>query len=234
MAWIRLAIKGFIMQKETEIKELRDDEPFPGIECVGEMDRIARGGKMTVKRLIEAYGKGIFPYYAFRLEELYWCCPLDRFVIFPEEIHISHSMRTLMNSGRYSVTYDKRFSSVIMGCALIDGRHDHMCAWLGAEVMEAYEAMHKAGLAHSVEVWEGEKLVGGLYGVALNGLFSGSFAGESMFSLAPNASKFALISLALEMQRGGGRIIDCQYETEHLRRMGGRHIGYEEYLGLMG
>lgn len=185
---------------------------------------LAVGGDLSIDRLILAYSNGIFPWYAFRENQIQWWCPLDRFVIFPHEVHISHSMRTLINKERYHVTVNHAFRDVIHACGNL--RIEEEGAWLGKDMMEAYTLLHEQDFAASVEVWEGEQLVGGLYGVTLGSCFFG----ESMFSLAPNASKLALIHLAQIFQELGGVMIDCQFETPHLKSMGGRHITYEEYM----
>ena len=189
---------------------------------------IAIGGDLRTDRLLLAYSYGIFPWYSFRdCDEPLWFCPMDRFVIFPEEIHISHSMRTLMNKKRYSVTFGQDFSGVIANCSRL--RYEEEGAWLGNDMMEAYTELFRQGFAMSVEVWDEETLVGGLYGVALGRCFFG----ESMFSLVPSASKLALIVLARTMAEKGGRMIDCQLETPHLKSMGGRHISYDEYMKIL-
>lgn len=147
-----------------------------------------------------------------------------RFVIFPDEIHISHSMRTLINKGKYEVTFNEAFEDVIKACGEL--RMEQEGAWLGKKMTAAYTHLHEQGFAASVEVWEEEQLVGGLYGVTLGRCFFG----ESMFSLVPNASKLALIHLAQFFQKHGGVMIDCQFETPHLKSMGGRYISYDEYM----
>lgn len=196
---------------------------------------VAVGGDLSPERLLLAYGNGFFPWYSFYMHgQPRWYCPLDRFVIFPHEIHISHSMKQLMKQGKYVVSVNQCFDGVIRGCAGADERDCHLGAWLGKEMIEAYTELHRRGHAASVEVWEpcGEdemQLVGGLYGV----MARGAFFGESMFSLAPNASKLALICLAQALDKAGARFIDCQFETPHLLSMGGRHIPYEEYMRLL-
>lgn len=191
----------------------------------GEPDGLlAVGGDLSIDRLILAYSNGIFPWYAFRDNQIQWWCPLNRFVIFPGEIHISHSMRTLINKGKYDVTFNQAFDEVIRACGNL--RIDMEGAWLGKEMMEAYTRLYEQRFAASVEVWEGERLVGGLYGVTLGKCFFG----ESMFSLVPSASKLALIHLAQFFGEHGGVMIDCQFETEHLKSMGGRYISYKEYM----
>lgn len=191
-----------------------------GLLCVG--------GDLSVDRLLLAYSNGIFPWYSFRHNrEILWYCPQDRFVIFPDEIHVSHSMRTLMNSGKYEVSIGENFDAVIRNCSQL--RIHEAGAWLGDEMIRAYTELHRQGFAQSVEVWESDRLVGGLYGVTIGRCFFG----ESMFSLAPSASKLALIHLAKLMQEHGGLMIDCQFETPHLKSMGGRFITYKEYMKIL-
>lgn len=185
---------------------------------------LAVGGDLSVDRLILAYSNGIFPWYDFRENQIQWWCPLERFVIFPHEVHISHSMRTLINKEKYQVTFNRAFRDVIHACGNL--RMEEEGAWLGPKMMDAYTKLHEMKFASSVEVWEGKKLVGGLYGVSLGRCFFG----ESMFSLVPNASKLALIDLAQIFNTLGGVMIDCQFETPHLKSMGGRQITYEEYM----
>lgn len=199
---------------------------------------IAVGGDLSVDRLLLAYSNGIFPWYAFRYDDPVWFCPMQRFVIFPDEIHISHSMRTLMNKGKYRLSINEAFGSVINTCGELRLHEDY--AWLGPEMTEAYKGLYRQGFAASVEVWEilekplldglvKEKFVGGLYGVTIGN----TFFGESMCSLVPNASKLALIHLAKTMQQNGGKLIDCQFETAHLKSMGGRFIPYDEYMKII-
>lgn len=194
----------------------------------GEPDGLlAVGGDLSIDRLLLAYSYGIFPWYSFREKQIQWWCPLERFVIFPGEIHISHSMRTLINKERYSLSFNRAFHEVIRQCGNL--RMEEEGAWLGEDMMKAYTRLYEQGFAVSVEVWDGERLVGGLYGVTLGKCFFG----ESMFSLVPNASKLALIHLAQTFEEIGGVLIDCQFETPHLKSMGGRYIDYEEYMGYV-
>lgn len=198
------------------------DVESDGILCVG--------GDLSIDRLLLAYSHGIFPWFSFRdYDEPVWYCPQERFVIFPNEIHVSHSMRTLLNKGKYDVSIGRDFDGVIRGCSTADGRFDADGAWLGHDIIEAYTELHRQNLAQSVEVWEGDRLVGGLYGVTIGRCF----IGESMFSLVPSASKIAMIFLAEFMQKHGGRMIDCQIETPHLKSMGGRTISYKEYMKIL-
>lgn len=208
-----------------------DDELWFPDPHLGENDGlVAVGGDLSVERLLLAYSNGFFPWYAFQIDSKpHWYCPLDRYVIFPSEIHISHSMKQLLRQQRYEVTINQDFEGVIHGCSTAQDRDEEMGAWLGPDIIEAYTDLHHRGYAASVEVWEDSRLVGGLYGVTLRK----AFFGESMFSLVPNASKLALIHLAKTMEAAGGRLIDCQFETSHFRSMGGRHISYEQYMAII-
>lgn len=198
---------------------------FPDPRLGEEDGLLAIGGDLSIDRLLLAYSNGIFPWYSFRDSDILWFCPMRRFVIFPNEIHVSHSMRNLMNKGLYDVTFNNDFPAVIEQCGKL--RYDQEGAWLGEDMTKAYTALHDQGFAKSVEVWDEEgRLVGGLYGVTLGKCFFG----ESMFSLVPSASKLALIALAELMKDHGGVMIDCQLETPHLKSMGGRSIPYEEYM----
>ncbi len=188
---------------------------------------IAVGGDLSVDRLLLAYSNGIFPWYAFRYDRPVWYCPMERFVIFPDEIHVSHSMRTLMNKGKYRLSINEDFDRVIDTCSELRIEEDY--AWLGPQMKEAYKELHRQGFAASVEVWEDTRFVGGLYGVNIGH----AFFGESMCSLVPSASKLALIHLARTMQQKGGKLIDCQFETLHLKSMGGRQISYDEYMKII-
>lgn len=136
----------------------------------GEPDGLlAVGGDLSVDRLLLAYSNGIFPWYAFREKQIQWWCPLKRFVIFPNEIHISHSMRTFMNKEQYGVSFNQAFHEVIQTCGNL--RMEETGAWLGKDIMKAYIRLHEQGFATSVEVWEESCLVGGLYGVTLGKCF---------------------------------------------------------------
>ena len=213
------------------IVRLDDKLWFPDPRYGEEDGLVAVGGDLSVDRLLLAYSYGFFPWFSFRnREEPLWYCPLQRFVIFPKEIHISHSMRQLINKNQYGLTINKDFDGVIRGCATAQNRNTEEGAWLGPNIIEAYTELHRQGFAASVEVWDKDRhLVGGLYGVNLGRCFFG----ESMFSLVPSASKLALIFLARLFGSRGGVMIDCQFETPHLRSMGGRYIPYEEYIALI-
>lgn len=219
------------------VYRLDSDLWFPNPYEGEEDGLIAVGGDLLEDRLLLAYSNGIFPWFSFRhYKEPLWYCPLKRFVIFPDEIHISHSMKQLIRQEKYLVTVNEDFDGVINGCATANNRREELGAWLGENMIKAYKRLHKLGFAVSVEVWEraeeekdGRRLVGGLYGVTIGN----GFIGESMFSLVPNASKLALIYLAKMLSSVGCAFIDCQFETSHLKSMGGRFIPYEKYMELL-
>ena len=218
--------------------KLDDELWFPDPSLADEDGCLAVGGDLSIDRLLLAYQNGIFPWFSFRdNDEPVWYCPKRRFVIFPNEIHISHSMRTLLRKDLYQFSVNMAFEDVIRNCSRL--RIDEDGAWLGEDMIQAYTELHRQGFAASVEVWENiktpegwderGKLVGGLYGVNIGN----AFFGESMFSLVPSGSKLALIYLAKTLEELGGTIIDCQIETAHLRSMGGRYISYKEYMRLI-
>ncbi|MBE6240321.1 MAG: leucyl/phenylalanyl-tRNA--protein transferase [Bacteroidales bacterium] len=208
----------FDLSRTTEFPDPRFGHPS-GLYAVG--------GDLSPERLIKAYPRGIFPWYAFRDDQIQWWAPHRRFVIFADEIHISHSMRNLMNKKTLTCSINEDFEGVINGCGMVDGRMMEENAWLGPELTETWLELNRRGHAKSVEVWdEDDYLVGGLYGF----VSGGCFIGDSMFSLVPSASKMALIHLARHMKEQGGIFIDCQLKTDHLESMGARFIPYDEYL----
>ena len=191
---------------------------------------IAVGGDLSASRLLLAYSEGIFPWFAYKhQQEPLWYCPMQRFVIFPGEVHVSHSLRQLIRKDTYRCSLNLDFEGVVKGCATAQDRWSMDNGWLGPDMIRAYTELHRRGFAASVEVWEGQRLVGGLYGVHIGT----AFFGESMFSLVPSASKLALVWLARAMEQVGGCLIDCQLETPHLRSMGGRFIPYDDYLHII-
>ncbi len=198
---------------------------FPDPALADDDGLLAIGGKLTPSWLLTSYSYGIFPWYSIPDIGPAWYCPHERFVIFPDEIHISHSMRQLIRKQQYRVTVDEAFDHVIESCSRAQGRNKEDGAWLVGDFLPAYKLMHQLGFATSIEVWLDDKLVGGLYGIKIGK----NVNGESMFSLAPSASKLALIKLA-EIVGAEGGIIDCQFETPHLKSMGGRYISYAEYM----
>lgn len=206
---------------------LLDDEIwFPPPEGAEENGLLAVGGDLEPRRLILAYSNGIFPWFD-QDEEILWWCPHERFVIFPEEIRISKSMKKMMRRTSLEVTLNHDFDGVIENCRRL--RENREGTWITDGMEVAYKELHRMGYAASAEVWDGKQLVGGLYGVVLGRCFFG----ESMFSLVSNASKLALIRLSQYLQRLGFYMIDCQFHTDHLESMGGRFISYGEYMSYV-
>jgi leucyl/phenylalanyl-tRNA--protein transferase len=183
---------------------------------------LAVGGDLSPERLLAAYREGIFPWYS-EGEPLLWWSPDPRFVLFPRELRISRSMRQFLKKGFLRITFDHAFRSVIAACRKPRPGQDD--TWITQEMQEAYIALHDLGYAHSVEVWQEESLVGGLYGVSLGH----AFFGESMFSIRANASKAALITLVSGQQELHFNLIDCQVETPHLGSLGARFIPRREF-----
>lgn len=190
-----------------------------------EEDVVAIGGDLSPERLTMAYSLGIFPWYN-EPKQIVWWCPEERCIIKLDELKISHSMRNLFNKNSYKVTMDKDFRGVLDGCRSGDREG---ATWLLDEMVEAYEELHAAGVAHSVEVWHQEKLVGGLYGLSLGHVFYG----ESMFSGAPNSSKYGFISLVQFLKAKNWKFIDCQVFNDHLGSLGAAIIERQDFLELL-
>ncbi len=188
---------------------------------------LAVGGDLSPERLLMAYKNGIFPWFNEDSLILWWS-PDPRMVLFPENIKISKSMRNTLNKGKFKVTKDKAFKDVIQHCAKAY-RPGQKGTWITEDMTEAYIQLHQQGHAHSYEVWEGEVLVGGLYGIDLGHVF----CGESMFSISKDASKCALIHLARELETMNYELIDCQLHTDHLERLGAQLISRDRYLELL-
>jgi leucyl/phenylalanyl-tRNA--protein transferase len=197
---------------------------FPKPDLAEPDGLLAVGGDLSVDRLLLAYQNGIFPWYSDD-DPILWYSPHERFVLFPDELKISKSMRQVIRSGNFKVTIDTCFKDVITACSAVP-REGQDGTWIVADMIAAYNRLHAAGHAHSVEVWESDELVGGLYGVHVGDVF----CGESMFSRASNASKMALIYLAGTSLY---KLIDCQVHTDHLESMGARMIGREQYMAVL-
>jgi leucyl/phenylalanyl-tRNA--protein transferase len=192
---------------------------FPPVESASDDPNglLAFGGDLRSERLLAAYQRGIFPWYQ-SPQPILWWSPDPRAVLFPEKLHISRSLRRTLRRGRFEVTMDRCLEAVISQCAApVASRPD---TWITAEMRRAYLRLHQLGHAHSVEVWQGQQLVGGLYGVALGGVFFG----ESMFSRVADASKVALVHLCGQLQAWGFAVIDCQVGNGHTAALGAEEI----------
>jgi leucyl/phenylalanyl-tRNA--protein transferase len=187
----------------------------------------AIGGDLSVPRLLEAYRLGIFPWYNPSEMPLWWC-PDPRYVIFPDEVQVSKTMRQSLRREVFEVTFDQCFEQVMRACGETP-RPGQQGTWVSDEFLEAYCELHRLGYAHSVEVWHDGRLAGGLYGISLGKCFFG----ESMFTWVTNASKTALITLAQRLREKDFWLIDCQMPTEHLVSMGARGIPRRVFLEYM-
>jgi leucyl/phenylalanyl-tRNA---protein transferase len=197
---------------------------FPPPERADDSGLLAVGGDLRPERLVLAYSQGIFPWYS-RGQPILWHSPDPRMVLLADELHLPLSLRKTLRRAPYRITLDTAFAGVIDGCAQVP-RPGQRGTWITPAMRKAYLELHRRGLAHSVEAWSDDRLVGGLYGVGLGA----AFFGESMFARAPDASKIAFASVVPQLQRWGMTLIDCQVYTDHLARFGAREWPREEYL----
>ncbi len=200
---------------------LTDKLEFPDVSTADFDGWLAKGGDLSVERLSLAYSKGIFPWFN-EGEAIQWWAPDPRFVIFPEELKVSKSMKQLFKKNAFQVTVNNCFNAVITNCAKAK-RKDQPGTWITQQMIEAYINLHHAGKALSVEVWKNNELVGGLYGVVVG---NGVFSGESMFAKVSNASKYGFIHF---VQSRNYELIDCQTHSNHLESLGGRFISRVEF-----
>lgn len=206
----------------------RDTLDFPALENAMREPNglLAGGGDLSADRLIAAYRHGCFPWYQ-QGQPILWWSPDPRTVLFPDELHVSRSLGKLLRQGRYRVTFDQDFPAVIQACAEPRAYADG--TWITDSMQAAYIELHARGFAHSVEVWDGDALVGGLYGLAMGQLFFG----ESMFSRADNASKVGFATLVEHLQTWGFVLIDCQMPTDHLLSLGARSIPRQTFADCL-
>ena len=202
---------------------LADDPAFPDPALAEDDGLLAVGGDLSMERLLIAYSNGIFPWFS-EDDPILWYSPHERCVIYPDKIKISKSMKQVLKQGIFKVTLNQAFKEVILNCATAP-RKGQDGTWITTEMQEAYLRLHENGYAHSVEVWQDDKLVGGLYGLKINRVF----CGESMFSRVSNASKTALIFLS-ELNID---LIDCQLPNDHLMSLGAEMISRERYMEML-
>lgn len=200
---------------------------FPSVENATIDGIVAIGGDLSVDRLILAYQSGIFPWFSDD-EPIVWWSPNPRFVLFPDDLVVSKSMRQLINRNKFNVTFNQNFEAVINECAIVK-RNYQDGTWITNEMKAAYIELHQRGVAHSVEVWENDILVGGLYGVRIGHCFFG----ESMFHHVSNASKYGFIKYVEKLKTEGIVIIDCQVYTEHLESLGATHIPRQTFINYL-
>lgn len=201
---------------------------FPPVDAAEDYGLLAVGGDLSPERLLFAYSLGIFPWYN-EGEPILWWSPDPRCVLLPKELHVSRSLNKTVRSGTYQLSFNKAFDQVIRSCRSTRCREGGEGTWITPEMLAGYHKLHRLGFAHSVECWDGDELVGGLYGLCLGRCFFG----ESMFSLRPDASKVALVGLARNLETAGFELIDCQQTTDHLLSLGAYEISREEFLQLL-
>lgn len=202
---------------------LTEDISFPSVEGT-ENGIVAIGGDLSPERLMLAYHSGIFPWYSAG-EPITWYSMDPRFVLFPDRLHISRSMKTFLRKEVFNVTFNQNFVEVINQCRGMP-RNGQEGTWITDEMQEAYLRLHALGHAKSVEVWKNNELVGGMYGIDLGSVF----CGESMFSKVSNASKVGMIAFIQKFKEEGGRLFDCQVHSDHLESMGAVEIPRSEFL----
>jgi len=203
---------------------LEKDILFPPVSLADENGILAVGGDLSVERLLEAYKNGIFPWFSEK-DPIIWWSPNPRFVLYPDEIKISKSMRQVLNRKVFDITYDKAFDEVIDACSKIE-RPLQDGTWITDEMISSYKELHKLGYAHSVETWQNGNLVGGLYGLSMGKMFFG----ESMFAKVSNASKAAFVELTKKLQKKAFTLIDCQVYTKHLESLGAKTLSRDEFV----
>ena len=207
---------------------LRPNDPFPPVSKALRSPNglLCAGGDLSVGRIVEAYSRGIFPWFS-EGEPILWWSPHPRMVLFPDELKLSRSLRKSVAKGRFETRFDTAFEQVIAGCAA--PRDGQPGTWIGPAMIEAYARLHELGFAHSVESWREGTLAGGLYGILLGKVYFG----ESMFTRETDASKVALVKLVERLRALGVRVIDCQQATRHLASLGAREIPRREFAQLL-
>lgn len=208
--------------------KLDDQLWFPPVDAAEDYGLLAVGGDLSPERLLFAYSLGIFPWYN-EGEPILWWSPDPRCILLPKELHVSRSLNKTLHRNIFQISFDQAFDRVIQACRDGRCREGGEGTWISPEMQVAYRNLHRLGFAHSVECWEGDELVGGLYGISLGRCFFG----ESMFSLRPDASKVALVGLARTLDVAGFELIDCQQATPHLLSLGAREIPREEFLQML-
>jgi leucyl/phenylalanyl-tRNA--protein transferase len=207
---------------------LRQNEPFPPVDFALRRPNglLCAGADLSPGRLLDAYRRGIFPWYG-EGDPIFWWCPNPRMVLFTDELHVSRSLRRTLNSGRFEIRADTAFRRVMERCAA--PRPNQTGTWILPEMIEAYCALHELGHAHCIEAWLDDELAGGIYGVQVGRLFFG----ESMFHAVTDASKVALVGLVRRLQNMGAPLLDCQQQTPHVASMGARPISRSEFGRLL-
>lgn len=202
------------------------DFHFPPLHHADEEGLLVIGGTVTAARVLEAYPKGIFPWYSDDIP--LWWSPDPRFVLYPENLHVSRSMKKELAKNRFDFRTNTSFNAVIEACATVS-RNGQDGTWITPEMKEVYSELHQRGFAHSAEAWLHNKLVGGMYGIRIGNIFFG----ESMFSTVTNASKFAFIRYVQQLSKEGVALVDCQVYTPHVESLGGYLIQREAFIDIL-
>ena len=200
---------------------------FPNVETANVDGIIAIGGDLSSERLLLAYKNGIFPWYN-EGEPIIWYSPDPRMILYPKNLKTSKSMRSVLRKENFKITFNQNFEDVIANCKTIN-RKGQPGTWITDEMQKAYIQLYKKGIAKSVEVWQNDELVGGLYGIDLGTIF----CGESMFSKVSNASKVAFIYLSQKCENENYKVIDCQVYNEHLASLGAEEISRKEFIKIL-
>lgn len=195
---------------------------FPDVSEASADGLLAIGGDLSPERMLYAYSEGIFPWFQDE-EPILWWSPDPRFVLFPEELKVSKSMKHVLKKGNFKITKNKAFKAVVESCAQVK-RNDQYGTWITDDMVKAYLKLHQLGYAKSIEVWQNDKLVGGLYGIEISATV---FCGESMFANVSNASKVGFITF---IQNSNYKLIDCQLHTRHLESLGAKNMPRIEFL----
>jgi len=200
---------------------------FPNVETASKQGIVAIGGDLSSERLILAYKSGIFPWYN-EGEPIIWYSPDPRMVLFPAKLKISKSMHQVLRKNDFEITFNQNFAEVISQCKTWE-RKDQAGTWITDEMKIAYMKLHELGIAKSIEVWQNNELVGGLYGIDLGHIF----CGESMFSKVSNASKVAFIHLTRKLEEENYKLIDCQVYNDHLASLGAEEISRAKFIEIL-
>ena len=217
-----------LIDDEIKLYLLDDDNfEFPTLEMMDD-DLVCIGGDFHPQRLVNAYEQGLFPWYIDDLNYIHWFCPQKRMILYPNDFKLSKSLRRVIKNKKFIIKSNENFEEVIKSCANIKRKHEDD-TWIKDEFIEAYTYLHTLGIAHSIECYIDDKLVGGLYGIRIGDIF----CGESMFSKVSNASKIAFYHLCNQAEQNGIKVIDCQVYNEHLASLGAKEISRDEYISIL-
>jgi leucyl/phenylalanyl-tRNA---protein transferase len=200
---------------------------FPPVDEASFEGILAVGGDLSTERLLLAYRNGIFPWFN-EDEPILWWSPPERMVVAPQLYKVSKSIRNLLNQNRFQITFNQNFAAVITNCKKTE-RKGQDGTWISDDIIDSYTKLHKMGFAKSIEIWQNEELVGGLYGVDLGHVF----CGESMFSIVPNASKIAFVTLIQHLKENNYKLLDCQVHNDHLEKLGAFEISRETFMKVL-